>query len=142
MHLALLNDTGLTQCFYSHFIQLLLFGAVSKSSGHGNWKLGMGTAIIGEPRPRLQRVGGGRGGTWFAFAPMGVLPPHVDFPASVKKLYTVNDPKCAELGWRCVPPVETYCNWGEEARRTFALLATRLAFGSSSFRKAKIYHPG
>ena len=27
----------------------------------------------------------------------------------------------------CVPlAVETYCNWGEEARRTFALLATRL----------------
>eukprot|EP00731_Ephydatia_muelleri_P036461 Em0259g4a len=25
---------------------------------------------------------------------------------------TANDPKCAELGWRCVPlAVETYCNW-------------------------------
>ena len=34
--------------------------------------------------------------------------------------------------------VETYCNWGEEARGTFALLATRLAFGSSSFRKARV----
>ena len=46
---------------------------------------------------------------------------------------------CAELGWRCVPlAVETYCNWGEEARGTFALLATRLAFGSSSFRKARV----
>ena len=53
--------------------------------------------------------------------------------------HTANDPKCAELGWRCVPlAVETYCNWGEEARRTFILLATRLAFGSSSFRKAKV----
>ena len=50
---------------------------------------------------------------------------------------TANDPKCAELGWRCVPlAVETYCNWGEEARRTFTLLATCLAFGSSSFCKA------
>ena len=47
--------------------------------------------------------------------------------------------KCAELGWRCVPlAVETYCNWGEEARGTFALLATRLAFGYSSFRKARV----
>ena len=54
-------------------------------------------------------------------------------------IYILNDPKCAELGWRCVPlAVETYCNWGEEARRTFTLLATRLAFGSSSFRKAVI----
>ena len=53
--------------------------------------------------------------------------------------HTANDPKCAELGWRCVPlAVETYCNWGEEARGTFALLATRLAFGSSSFRKARV----
>ena len=31
-----------------------------------------------------------------------------------------------------------YCNWGEEARGTFSLLATRLAFGSSSFRKARV----
>ena len=53
--------------------------------------------------------------------------------------HTANDPKCAELGWRCVPlAVETYYNWGEEARRTFTLLATRLAFGSSSFRKARV----
>ena len=43
------------------------------------------------------------------------------------------------IGWRCVPlAVETYCNWGEEARGTFALLATCLAFGSSSFRKARV----
>ena len=50
--------------------------------------------------------------------------------AAENRKHTANDPKCAELGWRCVPiAVETYCNWGEEARRTFALLATRLAFG-------------
>ena len=43
-----------------------------------------------------------------------------------------------ELGWVCVPlAVETYCNWGEEVRRTFALLATCLAFGSS-FHKAGV----
>ena len=59
--------------------------------------------------------------------------------AAENRKHTANDPKCAELGWRCVPlAVETYCNWGEEARRTFTLLATRLAFGSSSFRKARV----
>ena len=46
--------------------------------------------------------------------------------------HTANDLKCAELGWVCVPlTVETYCNWGEEARR---ILATRLAFGSAFFK--------
>ena len=34
--------------------------------------------------------------------------------------------------------VETYCDWGEEARRTFALLAACLAIGSSSFHKARV----
>ena len=60
--------------------------------------------------------------------------------AAENRKHTANDPKCAaELGWRCVPlAVETYCNWGEEARRTFTLLATRLAFGSSSFLKARV----
>ncbi|KAL5484084.1 hypothetical protein EMCRGX_G020529 [Ephydatia muelleri] len=60
--------------------------------------------------------------------------------AAENRKHTANDPKCAELGWRCVPlAVETYCNWGEEARRTFTLLATRLAFGSSSFCKARVF---
>ena len=59
--------------------------------------------------------------------------------AAENRKHTANDPKCAKLGWRCVPlAVETYCNWGEEARRTFTLLATRLAIGSSSFRKARV----
>ena len=58
--------------------------------------------------------------------------------AAEKRKHTANDPKCAELGWVCVPlAVESYCNWGEEARRTFALLAARLAFGSS-FHKARV----
>ena len=58
--------------------------------------------------------------------------------AAGRRKHTANDPKCAELGWVCVPlVVETDCNWGEEARRTFALLATRLAFGSS-FHKARV----
>ena len=59
--------------------------------------------------------------------------------AAENRKHTANDPKCAELGWRCVPlAVESYCNWCEEARRIFALLATRLAFGSSSFSKATV----
>ena len=59
--------------------------------------------------------------------------------AAENRKHPANDPICAELVWRCVPlAVETYCNWGEEARRTFTLLATRLAFGSSSFRKARV----
>ena len=62
--------------------------------------------------------------------------------------HTANDPKCAELGWVCVPlAVETYCNWGEEAR---SILATHLAFGSAFFKARVIsiyvweakYHPG
>ena len=59
--------------------------------------------------------------------------------AAENRKHTANDSKCAELGWRCVPlAVETYCNWGEEARRSFTLLATCLVFGSSSFRKARV----
>ena len=59
--------------------------------------------------------------------------------AAENRKHTANDPKCAELGWWCAPlVVETYCNWGEEARGTFALLTTRLAFGFSSFRKARV----
>ena len=57
--------------------------------------------------------------------------------ASERKQHTANDPKCAELGWVCVSlAVETYCNWGEEAR-TFGLLATCFAY-SSSFHKARV----
>ena len=52
--------------------------------------------------------------------------------AAENRKHKANDPKCAELGWRCVPlAVETYCNWGEEARRTFTLLAIRLALNCS-----------
>ena len=52
--------------------------------------------------------------------------------------HTANNQKYAELGWVCVHlAVETYCNWGEEARRTFTLLATCLAFGSSFHHRFK-----
>ena len=60
--------------------------------------------------------------------------------AAESRKHTVNDPKCAELGWRSVPlAVESYHNWGEEeARRIFTLLAARLAFGSS-FHKSRVF---
>ena len=37
-----------------------------------------------------------------------------------------NDPKCDTLGWKCIPlAVESYGNWGFEARK----VASRLSFG-------------
>ena len=43
-----------------------------------------------------------------------------------------NDKKCQELGWACIPSgVDTYGNWGQEAKDTFSCLASRLATGSS-----------
>ena len=42
--------------------------------------------------------------------------------------HTENDPKCVELGWRCIPlAVESYGAWGPEALRAFSQVATRLA---------------
>ena len=39
-----------------------------------------------------------------------------------------NDPKCAELGRRCVPlAVENYGAWGPEALKAFSQVASRLA---------------
>ena len=56
--------------------------------------------------------------------------------AAERRKHAANDPKCAELGWVCVPlAVETYCNWSEEA---ITLLATRLALDSSSCHKARV----
>ena len=47
-------------------------------------------------------------------------------------LQLLNDPKCQELGWVCVPlAVETYGNWGREAHTTFTHLATRLVICAS-----------
>ena len=59
--------------------------------------------------------------------------------AAERRKHAANDPTCAELGWVCVPlAVGTYCNWGEEARQTFTLLATHLALDSSSHHKARV----
>ena len=43
-------------------------------------------------------------------------------------------------GWVCAPlAVETYGNWGKEARDTFSRLATRLAIGSSESRSSLLF---
>ena len=58
--------------------------------------------------------------------------------AAERRKRATNDLKCVELSWVCVPlAVETYCNWGEEARQTFTLLVTRLAL-NSSHHKARV----
>ena len=57
--------------------------------------------------------------------------------AAERRKHAANNPRCAELGWVCVPlAVATYCNWGEEARQAFTVLAPRLTLDSSSHYKA------
>ena len=47
-----------------------------------------------------------------------------------KRKHQANDPKCHMLGWNCIPlAVESYGNWGIEARQAFSHLASRLSFG-------------
>ena len=54
--------------------------------------------------------------------------------------HDVNDPKCSELGWKCIPlALETYGCWGAEARETLSRLATRLAIPMRSQATAAIY---
>ena len=46
----------------------------------------------------------------------------IDAVAAESHKHVANDPKCAELGWTCVPlAVETYGNGVSEAQRTFSL---------------------
>ena len=61
--------------------------------------------------------------------------------AAEHRKHNENDPKCAELGWRCVPlavesygawgpealAVESYGAWGSEALKAFSQVASRLA---------------
>eukprot|EP00731_Ephydatia_muelleri_P033487 Em0030g44a len=48
--------------------------------------------------------------------------------ASEIRKHNSNDAKCGELGWVCIPlVVETYSAWGQEAVKSFAQLASRLA---------------
>ena len=52
--------------------------------------------------------------------------------ASEIRKHNSNDAKCGELGWVCIPlVVETYGAWGQEAVKTFAQLASRLAIACS-----------
>ena len=54
--------------------------------------------------------------------------------------HKANDPKLGELGWVCVPlAVETYGNWGKEARDTFSRLATWLAIWSPKSKSSCVY---
>ncbi|KAL5460016.1 hypothetical protein EMCRGX_G033426 [Ephydatia muelleri] len=47
-----------------------------------------------------------------------------------QRKHQANDPKCDTLGWKCIPlAVESYGNWGFEARQAFSHLASRLSFG-------------
>ena len=52
--------------------------------------------------------------------------------AAETRKHIANDKRCQELGWACVPiAVETYGNWGQEAKQTFSRLASCLATDSS-----------
>ena len=52
----------------------------------------------------------------------------VSAKAAEHRKHNKNDPKCAELGWRCVPlTVENYGVWGPEALKAFSQVASRLA---------------
>ena len=52
----------------------------------------------------------------------------VSAKAAEHRKHNENDPKCAELGWRCVPlAVENYGAWGPEALKAFSQVASRLA---------------
>ena len=58
--------------------------------------------------------------------------------AEARKLWA-NDPKCSELGCVCVPlAVETYGNWGKEAKDTFSCLATWLAISSHKSKSSHV----
>ena len=47
---------------------------------------------------------------------------------AAKKKHTDNDPKCADLGWTCVPlAVDSYGRWCDEAHTAFSEVAVRLS---------------
>ena len=60
-----------------------------------------------------------------------VSPGAAALEAEMRK-HRANDPKCSELGWVCVAlAVETYSNWGKEARAIFSRLASCITTTSS-----------
>ncbi|KAL5489004.1 hypothetical protein EMCRGX_G018041 [Ephydatia muelleri] len=53
------------------------------------------------------------------------------YAAELRK-HVVNDTRCQELGWTCIPlAVETYGNWGMEAQSVFTSLASLLAIAQA-----------
>ncbi|KAL5457725.1 hypothetical protein EMCRGX_G035014 [Ephydatia muelleri] len=55
-----------------------------------------------------------------------------------QRKHQANDPKCDTLGWKCIPlAVESYGNWGFEARQAFSHLASHLSF-SIGHQKSKL----
>ena len=61
----------------------------------------------------------------------GVSPGAAAEASEIRK-HNSNDGKCADLGWVCTPLVfETYGAWGQEAVKSFAQLASRLAITGS-----------
>ena len=61
----------------------------------------------------------------------GVSPGAAAQASEIRK-HNSNDGKCEDLGWVCIPlVVETYGTWGQEAVKSFALLASRLAITCS-----------
>ena len=52
----------------------------------------------------------------------------VSAKAAEHRKHTENDPKCVQLGWRCILlAVQNYGAWGPEALRAFSQVATQLA---------------
>eukprot|EP00731_Ephydatia_muelleri_P002494 Em0001g2494a len=57
-----------------------------------------------------------------------------------QRKHQANDPKCDTLGWKCIPlAVESYGNWGFEARQAFSHLASRLSFGIGHQKSKLLY---
>ena len=62
---------------------------------------------------------------------VGVSPGAAAEASEIRKRNS-NDGKCGDLGWVCTPLVfETYGAWGQEAVKSFAQLASRLAITCS-----------
>ena len=59
--------------------------------------------------------------------------------AQIRK-HRVNDGRCSELGWVCIPlVVETYGCWGTEAIQALSRLATRLSTRQGLPKSLTIY---
>ncbi|KAL5517220.1 hypothetical protein EMCRGX_G002723 [Ephydatia muelleri] len=57
-----------------------------------------------------------------------------------QRKHQANDPKCDTLGWKCIPlAVESYGNWGFEAKQAFSHLASRLSFGIGHQKSKLLY---